>query len=141
MTAGRYGLEERTLERVDTTNIVVCAGSLRFTRFLCSGEVRKIVAVVPDAHLSLHSRLSFRDLRGCVCVQRQAYRSGARRLSKNSLAPGIVPALNWQGALVVRKMKESNRHTEEPVPAGVPALAEEIDERLSSLASATTAEL
>ena len=42
---------------------------------------------------------------------------------------------------MVKKMKESNRHTEEPVPAGVPALAEEIDERLSSLASATTAEL
>jgi 3-methyladenine DNA glycosylase AlkD len=39
-------------------------------------------------------------------------------------------------------MKESNRPAEEPVPAaGVPALAEEIDERLSSLASATTAEL
>ncbi len=39
-------------------------------------------------------------------------------------------------------MKESNRPAEEPVPAGVPALAEEIDERLSSLAGgAATAEL
>jgi 3-methyladenine DNA glycosylase AlkD len=38
-------------------------------------------------------------------------------------------------------MKESNRPAEEPVPAGVPALAEEIDDRLSSLAGATTDEL
>ncbi len=115
---------------------------------LLSGEVRKIVAVEPDAPLSLHSRLSFRDSRGCVQAQRRGSSSDARQLSKNSPARGFGFAINQQGqqaqqgALVVRKMKESNRPAEEPVPAGVPALAEEIDERLSSLAGgAATAEL
>ena len=66
----------------------------------------------------------------------------ARQLSKNSSARGTVLALKQQGALVVRKMKESNRHSEEPVTAGVPALAEEIDDRLSNLVGgAATAEL
>jgi 3-methyladenine DNA glycosylase AlkD len=117
------------------------SAAIRPGRVLRSEEIRKIVAVVPDTLLSPHSRLSLWDFRGCVCVKRRAFLSGARQLSKNSPARGIVPALNLQGALVVRKMKDSNRHTEEPIPAGVPALAEEIDERLSSLASATTAEL
>src|SRR5580700_823011 len=112
---------------------------------LLSGEVRKIVTVELDAPLSLHSRLSFRDLRGCVQAQRKRSSSGARQLSKNSPARGFGFAINQQGqqgALVVRKMKKSNRPAEEPVPAGVPALAEEIDERLSSLAGgAATAEL
>ena len=112
---------------------------------LLSGEVRKIVTVELDTPLSLHSRLSFRDLRGCVQAQRKRSSSGARQLSKNSPARGFGFAINQQGqqgALVVRKMKKSNRPAEEPVPAGVPALAEEIDERLSSLAGgAATAEL
>jgi 3-methyladenine DNA glycosylase AlkD len=112
---------------------------------LLSGEVRKTIAVEPDALLSLHSRLSFRDSRGCVQAQRRGSSSGARQLSQNSPARGFHFAVNQhgqQGALVVRKMKESNRPAEEPVPAGVPALAEEIDERLSSLAGdAATAEL
>src|SRR5579862_5699785 len=118
---------------------------------LLSGEVRKIVTVELDALLSPHSRLSFRDLRGCVQAQRKRSSSGARQLSKNSPARGFGFAINQQGqqgqeaqqgALVVRKMKKSNRPAEEPVPAGVPALAEEIDERLSSLAGgAATAEL
>ena len=118
---------------------------------LLSGEVRKIVAVEPDAPLSLHSRLSFRDSRGCVQAQRGGSNSGARQFYKNSPARGFGFAINLQGrqgqqeqqgALVVRKMKESNRPAEDPVPAGVPALAEEIDERLSSLAGgAATAEL
>jgi 3-methyladenine DNA glycosylase AlkD len=113
-----------------------------------SGGVRKIVAVELDAPLSLHSRLSFRDSRGCVQAQGRGSSSGARQLSKNSPARSFDFAVNQQGqqrqqgALVVRKMKESNRPAEEPVPAGVPALAEEIDERLSSLAGgAATAEL
>jgi 3-methyladenine DNA glycosylase AlkD len=118
---------------------------------LLSGEVRKIVTVELDAPLLPHSRLSFRDLRGCVQAQRKRSSSGARQLSKNSPARGFGFAINQQGqqgqeaqqgALVVRKMKKSNRPAEEPVPAGVPALAEEIDERLSSLAGgAATAEL
>ena len=112
---------------------------------LLSEEVRKIVAVEPDAPLSRHSRLSFRDSRGCVQAQRGGSSSGASQLSQNSPPRGFGFAINqqWQqGALVVRKMKESNRPAEEPVPAGVPALAEEIDERLSSLAGgAATAEL
>src|ERR1700744_5757628 len=117
---------------------------------LLSGEVRKIVAVELDAPLSLHSRLSFRDSRGCVQAQRRGSSSGACQLSKNSPARSFF-AVNQQrqqgheaqqGTLVVRKMKESIRPAEEPVPAGVPALAEEIDERLSSLArGAATAEL
>jgi 3-methyladenine DNA glycosylase AlkD len=75
-------------------------------------------------------------------VPRDGYRAGAHQLSKNSSARGTVFALNWQGALVVSKMEESSRHSEEPVPAGVPALAKEIDERLSNLAGhAATAEL
>jgi len=119
--------------------------------WLLSGEVRKIVTVELDAALSLHSRLSFRDLRGCVQAQRKRSNSGARQLSKNSPARGFGFAVNQQrqqgqeaqqGALVVRKMKKSDRPAEEPVPAGVPALAEEIDERLSSLAGgAATADL
>jgi 3-methyladenine DNA glycosylase AlkD len=123
----------------------------RCVKSLLSGEVRKIVSGSPDALLLMHLRLSLRDSRGCVCAQRQSFdsrHSGARGLPKNSSARGTVLALNqqwqqWQqGALVVRKMKESNRSAEEPVPAGVPALAEEIDQRLSSLASgAATAEL
>jgi 3-methyladenine DNA glycosylase AlkD len=115
---------------------------------LLSGEVRKIVAVELDAPLSLHLRLSFRDSRGCVQAQGRGSSTGARQLSKNSPARSFDFAVNQQGqqrqqgALVVQKMKESNRPGEEPVPAGVPALAEEIDERLSSLAGdAATAEL
>jgi 3-methyladenine DNA glycosylase AlkD len=107
----------------------------------CSEVVRKIVTVLPDALLSPHSRLNLQDFRQRVRMQRLAFRSGARQLSTNSAARGIAPAPNQQGALVVRKMKESNRPAEEPVPAGVPALAEEIDDRLSNLAGATTAEL
>ena len=120
----------------------------RSVESLLSGEVRKIVAVELDAPLSLHSRLSFRDSRGCVQTQRRGSSSGARQLSKNLPARSFDFAVNQQrqqaqqGALVVRKMKESNRSAEEPVPAGVPALAEEIDERLSSLAGGgATAEL
>ncbi len=120
----------------------------KFIKALVLGEVRKIVAVELDAPLSLHSRLSFRDLRGCVQAQRRGSSSDARQLSKNSRPRSFGSAINQhgqqaqQGALVVRKMKESNRAAEEPVPAGVPALAEEIDERLSSLAGgAATAEL
>jgi 3-methyladenine DNA glycosylase AlkD len=118
---------------------------------LLSGEVRKIVAVELYAPLSLHLRLSFRDSRGCVQAQGRGSSSGARQLSQNSPARSFDFAVNQQGqqrqqaqqgALVVRKMKESNRPAEEPVPAGVPALAEEIDERLASLAGgAATAEL
>jgi 3-methyladenine DNA glycosylase AlkD len=117
----------------------------KFVESLLSGEVRKIVAVESDAPLSLHSRLSFRDSRGCVQARGRGSSSGARQLSKNSPARGFGSAINQQGqqgALVVRKMKESNRPAEEPVPAGVPTLAEEIDERLSSLAGgAATVEL
>lgn len=117
-------------------------------KLLCSGKVRKIVAVVPDTLLSVHSRLSLRDLQGRVFAQRRTFdseHSDARQLSKNSPARSVGFAFNQQGqqgALVVRKMKESNRSAEDPVPAGVPALAEEIDERLSSLGGgAATAEL
>ena len=107
--------------------------------FLRSGEVRKTVTIEPDALLSPDSRLS---LRGCACAPRDDFRAGARQLSENSSARGTVLALNQQGALVVRKMEESNRHSEEPVPAGVPSLAKEIDDRLSSLVDrAATAEL
>jgi 3-methyladenine DNA glycosylase AlkD len=107
--------------------------------FLCSGEVRKTVTVEPDTLLSPDSHLS---LRGCACAPREDYRLGARQPSKNSSARGTVLALNQQGALVVKKMKESNRSADEPVPAGVPALAEEINDRLSSLGGgAATAEL
>jgi 3-methyladenine DNA glycosylase AlkD len=107
--------------------------------FLCSGEVRKTVTVEPDTLLSPDSRLS---LRGCACAPREDYRLGARQPSKNSSARGTVLTLNQQGALVVKKMKESNRSADEPVPAGVPALAEEINDRLSSLGGgAATAEL
>jgi 3-methyladenine DNA glycosylase AlkD len=87
---------------------------------LLSGEVRKIVTVELDAPLSLHSRLSFRDLRGCVQAQRKRSSSGARQLSKNSPARGFGFAINQQGqqaqqgALVVRKMKKSSRPAEEP---------------------------
>jgi 3-methyladenine DNA glycosylase AlkD len=104
-----------------------------------SGEVQKTVTVEPDTLLSPDSRLS---LRGCACAPREDYRLGARQLSKNSSARGTVLALNQQGALVVEKMEESNRHSEEPVPAGVTALAKEIDDRLSNLVNgAATAEL
>src|ERR1700751_4094823 len=107
--------------------------------FLRSGEVRKTVTVEPEALLSPDSR---RSLRGGACAPREDYRLGARQPSKNSSARGTVLALNQQGALVVEKMEESNRHSEEPVPAGVPALAKEIDDRLSNLVNgAATAEL
>src|SRR5580700_2736430 len=118
------------------------SAAIKSIGFPRSGEVRKIVAVEPDALLSLHSRLSFRDLRVCARVQSLAYPAGAHQFPKNSSARGIAHAPNQQGALVVRKMKEPTRPAEEPVPAGVPALAEEIDDRLSSLGGgAATAEL
>lgn len=123
------------------TSVTVPFAATESTALLRSEEVRKIVTLFPDALLSLHSRLNLRDLRGSVRAKHLAFRAGAHQPSKNSPACGFVPAPNQQGALVVGKMKESNRPAEEPVPAGVPALADEIDDRLSNLASATTDEL
>jgi 3-methyladenine DNA glycosylase AlkD len=122
-------------------DIVLQAVPLTPAMFLRSEEVQKIVTVLPDALLSTHPRLTLQDFLERVRMQRLAYCSSAYRLSNNSAARGAVLAPNQQGARVVRKMKESNRPAEEPVPAGVPALADEIDDRLSSLASATTADL
>ena len=115
--------------------------SSKSDKFPRSEEVQEIVTAFPDALLSQHPRLSLRDLRGSVRDEHLAFRIDARQPSKNSPACGFVPAPNQQGALVVRKMKESIRTAEEPVPAGVPSLAKEIDDRLSNLASATTDEL
>ena len=60
-------------------------------------EVRKIVAVELDAPLSRHSRLSFRDSRGCVQAQRGGSSSGAVNFAKTHQPRGFGFAINQQG--------------------------------------------
>jgi|HubBroStandDraft_6_1064221.scaffolds.fasta_scaffold102272_2 3-methyladenine DNA glycosylase AlkD len=111
----------------------------RAISFLESEEVRKIESENQDALLSQRKRLSLRRFSDSVPEMRLASGRGFRR--RNFSARGIALAPNQQGALVAKKMDETDRPIEEPGRAGVTVLAEEIDERLSSAKNSTTAEL
>ena len=103
-------------------------------------ELRKTEPEIADALLQQPERLNLRLTRGCAVSRLRATRSPARH--NNLSARKIVSAPNRQGALAGKKMEESrDQRPEEPGRTGVPALAEEIDERLSSLGGATTADL
>jgi 3-methyladenine DNA glycosylase AlkD len=104
-----------------------------------SVEVRKIESDNQDALLSQRKRLSLRRFSDSIPELRLASGAGSRK--QKFSARGIALAPNQQGALVAKKMDETDRPIEEPGRAGVTVLAEEIDERLSSAKNSTTAEL
>jgi len=106
---------------------------------LQTGDVRKIEAEIADAPLFCGSRLSLQNSSGWLAKPRRTFRSFAFR--QESSPRDFALAFNQQGALVVRNMEKSDRQIEDSGLAGVPALAEEIDERLSSLRNANTVAL
>jgi 3-methyladenine DNA glycosylase AlkD len=111
----------------------------RAISFRESVEVRKIESDNRDALLLQRTRLSLRRFSNSVPGPRLASAVGSRKQKLS--ARGITLAPNQQGALVAKKMDETDRPIEEPGRAGVTVLAEEIDERLSSAKNSTTAEL
>lgn len=112
---------------------------VRAISFLESVELRKIESDIQYALLLQRTRLSLRRFSDSIPELRLASGVGSRR--QKFSARGIALALNQQGALVAKKMDETDRPIEEPGRAGVTVLAEEIDERLSSAKNSTTAEL
>src|SRR4029077_109618 len=92
-----------------------------------------------DAPLFCRSRLNLRNSSGWLAKPRQPFRSLGSR--QEFLPRDIALAFNQRGALVVRNMENSDRQIEDSGRAGVPALAEEIDERLSNLRNANTVAL
>ncbi len=112
-----------------------------------SEEVRKTEADNRDALLSASVRLNLRQSSGSLVELRRARRSDSHRQSLS--AQGFLLALNQQGALVARKMDDTDRkpdrstvrQIEEPGRAGVTVLAEEIEERLYSTPNPTTPQL
>ncbi len=112
-----------------------------------SGEVRKTEAENPDALLSGSVRLNLRHISGVPVERRNSSHLDFHRQNISARSSCLAP--NRQGALVARKMDETDRkparkieeQIEEPGRAGVTVLVEEIDERLSSNPNRTTAEL
>jgi hypothetical protein len=97
----------------------------RAISFRESVEVRKIESDNRDALLLQRTRLSLRRFSNSVPGPRLASAVGSRKQKLS--ARGITLAPNQQGALVAKKMDETDRPIEEPGRAGVTVLAEEID--------------
>jgi 3-methyladenine DNA glycosylase AlkD len=124
------------LPSVSVETSLEIASSANFHQFLCLGNVRNI----GDGKALTLSRMRPR-------LKHAGLPDEIQTVVPEICTRGILPKVGssgraWPKTRVIQKMKETNRGVIEPTSrAGVPALADEIDERLAALQRSNAADL